>query len=422
MAKKKQPTGGISSFSQLNDFLNTIAPDGEMIEDNPIAKIDEWISTGYYILNAALSGSLFGGLPNRRSLGLAGESGTGKTFLAMSIIRQAQKLGYSIIYMDSEGAIDIDFIKKLGVDPKSFRLQPVNTIEQVNHIASKINKSYEEALANKVEPPKVMIILDSLGNLSSQKEMEDSVAGSDKRDMTKQQAVRKLFRVNGVQFAKYGIPFIVTAHTYQTMSLFSAQEVSGGGGLKYNVSIMFMLGKGKLDDKESDKKVQDKNIDAVVTGVTVYVKPIKQRFAKPIKVQIHIPFYKAPNPYIGLEKFVSWEYGGIIRGNALTEKEYNKLNDKDKAKCHEFELDGKKLYAYPKETARSLVVKHLGQIPLNELFTPKVFTDEVLKELDENIIKPTFMLPSVETLEDLAEITEEIGMEENNDQDDKENQ
>jgi hypothetical protein len=230
--------------------------------------------------------------------------------------------------------------------------------------------------------------------------MEDSVAGSDKRDMTKQQAVRKLFRVNGVQFAKYGIPFIVTAHTYQTMSLFSSQEVSGGGGLKYNVSIMFMLGKGKLDDKESDKKVQDKNIDAVVTGVTVYVKPIKQRFAKPIKVQIHIPFYKAPNPYIGLEKFVNWEYGGIIRGNALTEKEYNKLNDKDKAKCHEFELDGKKLYAYPKETARSLVVKHLGQIPLNELFTPKVFTDEVLKELDENIIKPTFMLPSVETLED----------------------
>lgn len=412
MAKKKATTAIKGGFNSLNDFLNTIAPDGELIEDNPIAKIDEWIGTGYYILNAALSGSLFGGLPNRRSLGLAGDSGTGKTFLALSIVRNAQKMGYNVLYFDSEGAIDIEFIKKLGVDTSNFRLQPVNTIEQVNFILSQITDQYNAMQKEKTEAPKLIVILDSLGNLSSEKEKADSISGADKRDMTKQQEIRKLFRVNGMQLAKFGIPFIVNAHTYQTMSLFSSQEVSGGGGLKYNVSIMFMLGKGKMDDADSDKKVKEKNIDAVTTGVTVYVKPIKQRFAKPIKVQLHIPFYKSPNPYVGLEKFVNWENGGIMRGKMLTEKEYNKLKDTDKEKIKIFELNGETKYALPKETARSLVVKHLGEIPLNELFTDKVFTEEVLKELDEKVIKPTFMLPSVETLEDLAELTEEIGLEE----------
>ena len=75
MAKKKTKQKVVASFSGINDLLNDIAPDGEMIENNPMAKIDEWISTGYYILNAALSGSIYGGLPNRRSLGLAGAEG-----------------------------------------------------------------------------------------------------------------------------------------------------------------------------------------------------------------------------------------------------------------------------------------------------------------------------------------------------------
>jgi len=100
MAKKKiSEEISSNSFSKLNDFLNKIAPDGEILDINPIAKIDEWISTGSYILNAALSGSIFGGLPNRRSLVLAGEEGTGKTFIALSICRNAQKMGYDIIIL-----------------------------------------------------------------------------------------------------------------------------------------------------------------------------------------------------------------------------------------------------------------------------------------------------------------------------------
>ena len=126
---KKPPIKGASSFSELNDFLNSIAPDGDIIDVSPIAKIDEWISTGSYILNAALSGSLFGGMPNRRSLGLAGEEGTAKTYIALSILRNAiDNHDYRAIYLDSEGSLDRDFVARLGIDTSKVRLQPVNTI------------------------------------------------------------------------------------------------------------------------------------------------------------------------------------------------------------------------------------------------------------------------------------------------------
>jgi RecA/RadA recombinase len=416
MAKSKIPSSKEpGSFSKLNDLLNKIAPDGEMLDINPIAKIDEWISTGSYILNAALSGSLFGGLPNRRSLVLAGEEGTGKTFIAMSIVRNAQKMGYTPIYFDSEGAIDIEFVQKLGVDVSNIRLQPVNTVEEFSHIAAQITNNFEDLKAKGETPPKVMVVLDSLGNLTSEKEKEDTTKGDNKRDMTKQQAIRKLFRVNGMQFAKHGIPFIINNHVYDSMSMFSPKEVSGGGGVKYNASIIFMLGKGKLKDAEGEKEATKKNVEAVRVGVTIFVSPIKQRFARPIKVQFHIPFYKPINPFVGLEPFVNWESCGIVRGKLHDKKSYEKLTPSEKKNCFEWMMKDSKLdpetlhYVEARPTATTLVCKHLGgEIPLSELFTERVFTKEVLTELDETVIKPTFMLPSIESLEDLAEITKEL--------------
>jgi len=406
MAKKTQ-----SSFSVLSDALDKVAPDGAIIDDSPLAKIDEWIGTGSYILNAALSGSLYGGVPNRRSLALAGETGTGKTYIALSICRNAQAMGYDVIYFDSEGAIDKDFVARLGVDTSRVRLQPVNTIEQFNHIAAQLVATYEQLEKEGKELPRVMVVLDSLGNLSSEKEVTDSKDGSDKRDMTKQQQIRKLFRVNGMKFAKYGIPFIINSHVYAAIGSYVPMNiVSGGGGVMFNASIIFELMKKKLEDKEAEQRNKENNIDAVRVGVTIVVKPIKQRFARPIKVELHIPFYKQPNPFVGLEKFVSWEGCGVMRGKALPEKQMLKLTEAEQKRCREFEGGGgEKMYAFPKDTARTLVCKHLkGEIALSELFTDKVFTQSVLEELDEKVIKPTFMLPSIETLEDLSEQFEEL--------------
>jgi hypothetical protein len=212
--------------------------------------------------------------------------------------------------------------------------------------------------------------------------------------------------------------------------MYTPKEISGGGGVKYNASIILILGKGKLDDAEAEKKAKEKNIDAVRVGVTIYVTPFKQRFARPIKVQLHIPFYKAPNPYVGLEKFVSWDVCGILRGKALTQKLYEKLDPKKgehQKDCLPFDgfdmvtnekgivekIPNDIKWVLPWATAKYLVCKHLGgQIPLVELFTDKVFTEEILRELDEKIIKPTFQLPDINSLDDLEELAEIIDDEE----------
>ena len=422
MAKKMSPTkhsdGKKSSFTELNDMLSKFSPDGAIIEDSLYARIDEWIPTGSYILNAALSGSLFGGMPNRRSLMFAGETGTGKTYIACSIIRNAQALGYFPIYYDSEGSIDVDFVKRLGIDTNSFRIENVNTIEEFATLAAKLNETVSELKKQGKVPPKIIVVLDSLGNLSSTKEKEDTTSGSGKRDMTKQQSIRRMFRVIGNDFAKNAIPFILNNHTYASIgSYIPGQTISGGGGAMFNASIIFTLTKSKLTDKDSEDHVKKQGIEATKIGIVVTVHPFKQRFARPIKVQIHIPFYKKPNPYVGLEKFVNWESCGIIRGKMLTSKEYGKLSAAEQKSCKQFTVnvdgtikndDGIR-YALPKDTARTLVCKHLGgEIPISELYTDKVFTQEVLKQLDDNIIKKTFMLPSIESLDDLIEISGDL--------------
>jgi intein/homing endonuclease len=143
---------------------------------------------------------------------------SGKTYLALSICRNAQAMGYSVIYYDSEGGIDIDFVKRLGVDTKKVRIENISTIEEFATLTAKLNEALYSMREKGVEPPKVMVVLDSLGNLSSSKEKEDTTSGSGKRDMTKQQAIRRTFRVVGNDFAKNAVPFIICNHVYECIS------------------------------------------------------------------------------------------------------------------------------------------------------------------------------------------------------------
>jgi len=255
MAKKKTIQLKEASFLELNDALNEISPDGDILEDSIFAKIDEFIPTGPYILNAALSGSLFGGLPNRRSLTFAGEEGSGKTFLALSIARNAQEMGYNIIYYDTEGGIDIDFVKRLGVDPKRFRIENVTTIEEFATLTARLNDTLFKMKEDGKKPPKILVVLDSLGNLSSSKEKEDTKTGSGKRDMTKQQAIRRTFRVVGSDFAKNAVPFIICNHVYACVT--GDTEVIMGDGktvkpikeIKIGEEVLSMAGPKEVLDK-----------------------------------------------------------------------------------------------------------------------------------------------------------------------------
>lgn len=415
------------SFSDLDEKLSKIAPLGSIVTKNTFSKIEEWIPTGNYILNAQITGSLFGGIPNCRSVLLAGDSGTGKTFLSLNICREAQQMGYDIIYCDSEAAVDEDIFVKFGLDPERVRYQPVGTVQEFSIFVNNLTKTLGDARKSGAEVPKVMLVLDSLGNLASTKEKEDQISGKQVRDMTKQQVIRSMFRTVTIDLAAEKIPFIITNHTYSSIGLFASKEISGGGGVIFNPSIILMLSKAKL--KEDDKDAKNAEMGATGIVVSSYVK--KNRFAKPIPVKFHISFFRGMNKYTGLEKYISWDNCGIGRGKMISEKEFQKLKPNEKAEYDisryswiETTENGEEIkhYFMPKETARTLVAKHLNrEIKPVELFTSDVITDDLLHELDDKVIKPLFMLPDITGLEELASVVDELdGVEDRIDQENAE--
>jgi RecA/RadA recombinase len=401
MAKK---TTTKSAGGSIFDIVKSFDESAEILSKSKTAVISDYIDTGSYILNACISGSLLKGVPAGRCTVLAGDPGTGKTFLAISVCRNAQKKGYTPIYLDSESAIDLDQVSKLGADPNNFIIKQVTTVSEVSTFIARTCKSILDMPEE--ERPKVIFVLDSLGNLTSDKELNDTIDGNDKRDMTRAQAVKALFRTNATALGKIQAPFIVNAHIYRTQDLFAKTVVSGGSGINFNASVTLLLSTAKLEDKQSDKIAENKVGDFVKTGVVVTAKPEKSRFTIPQKVRFQIPFFKAPNPYVGLENYITWENSGILRGKLITEKEYEKLSDLEKKCCCEMKnSEGKLCYAYPKETSKNIVVKHLGcELPAVEMFTSKVLTEEVLRNLDEKIIKPSFELPSNTGNDDIEEL------------------
>lgn len=405
------------SFEDLDKSLSKVSDLGSILTENKFSKIDEYISTGNYLLNAQLSGSLYGGIPNTRSVALSGESGVGKSFLCLNIAREAQKMGYYIIYCDSESAIDEDIARKFGLDPEKIRYQPVNTIKTLKNFCANLYDQLKEKKDKGYDVPKIMMIVDSIGNLATEKERSDALAGSDKKDMTRAGDIRSLFRIITTDLAELKIPLVFTNHSYTSVgSYVPTQIMSGGGGAIYAASMILMLSKANL--KENNKEAEKAGMTK--TGVLVTSKPSKNRFAKPIPVKFHISFYHGMNPYVGLEKYVSWETVGIGPGKLEERIDERPVLDDDgnpvikrgkpvveKTQTGEFEYI-KDDSASPKTFA----VKHLGKtIKAGQLFTSEVFTDEILKQLDEEIIKPLFELPNVTDADTLPDIFDDMGEE-----------
>lgn len=406
MAKKNTNVTTGSIF----DIINSVDNGCELIEQSAGAQINDYISTGSLILNACVTGSLFKGIPTGRVTTLAGEPGAGKSFLALSACREAQKQGYVPIYLDSEGAQDIQTVTRLGIDAKKFMIKQVNIITEVSsfiiNLCSKLETIPEK------DRDKVLIVLDSLGNLTSTKEAEDIKELTGKRDMTKQQEIKALFRVCATPLAKLHIPFIVVSHIYQTQDLFSKRVISGGSGINYNSSVTLMLSAAKLDgnDKENDKLAANSKSELTKTGVIVSATPQKSRFTIPQKVKFYIPFFKKPNQYVGLDQYMTWENSGIVRGKCYNQKEFDKLKPAEQELCLQFEYNGEMFYALPKDTSKYVVVKHLGcEVPLAELFTPKVMTEEWLRKFDDEVIRPAFELPDQSKFnDDFEEFAEDL--------------
>jgi RecA/RadA recombinase len=373
------------SFLDLDKELSKISgfETGSILSENTFSEVDEWIPTGNYLLNAQLSGTLFGGIPNTRSLGLMGDPGTGKSFVCLNVAREAQKKGYDVIYCDTEGAIDKSSAIKFGIDANKVRYQPIKTVTEFQTFVANLLDLVKKAKGNGTNP-KILLILDSLGMLSTDKELRDAIEGKNAADMgAKAKELRKLFRVITLDLTAAKIPLVCTNHVYAGGGYIPTKESSGGDGPIFAMSVISFLSKAQLKEGNSTTK----------TGIIVTSNLKKSRFTIPEPVKFHISFLNGMNPYVGLQDFVSWEACGIGRG---------KFEEIKNAKGE------KEMVFTPSESAQARwAIKHLGKtITSSQLFTPEVFTEDVLRQLDENVIKKHFVLPSMGSNDEITNALE----------------
>ena len=322
----------------LKDIVKEIDNEYASLVSDGVAAGDTsgFIDTGSYIFNALVSGSIFGGIPGNKITALAGESSTGKTYFCLGVVQHFLESNpdAGVIFFESESAISRDMIESRGIDSSRMMIVPVTTVQEFRTQAIRILDKY---LAQSDRKP-LMFVLDSLGMLSTTKEIEDSEAGKETRDMTRAQVVKSIFRVLTLKLGKANVPLIVTNHTYDVVgSYIPTKEMGGGSGLKYAASTIIYLSK----KKEKDQKE--------VIGNIIKAKSAKSRIAKEnSQVETRL-FYDER----GLDSY----YGLLELGEKY---------DMWKNVAGRYEMNGKKVYA---------------KAILSEPET--YFTAEVMQALDE---------------------------------------
>lgn len=430
MAKQKDEQsqdGAKSAKGSILSRLKKMNPDAALISESAFGEIKEWIPTGNYALNCQISGSIYKGIPSNRIIGISGPSGTGKTYLALNMAREAQKIGYHVLYFDTEFAIDENHVSKFGIDTNEFTLIPEDVIHNVKHQIIEIFEAMKDAQKAKKDPGKFIIIIDSIGNLKTAKEEADSKLGEHKRDMTRPSEIKSLFRTVTVQSGKLNVPILFVNHTYtDTTAYVPTDKIAGGSGVMYNPSVNIILSKAKL--KEETKQSKEANMSQ--SGIIVTSKLDKSRFTRPIPIKMQINFFTGMNKYIFLENYVDWETCGIQKG-ALTKKiEKRPVLDENgeqviyrgKPKFEEIETNEIEFVA--DDNSKTWAVRHLGKNirSAKDLFTKHVFTPEVLEALDKKMAG-IFLLP--EAINDdefvaLDEDLEQLGIDSVNDDGDEE--
>ena len=252
--------------------------------------VDSFVDSGSYIFNALLSGSLYGGLPKNKITAIAGESATGKTFFALGMVKQflEDNPESAVIYFESESAISKSMIEERGIDSDRIVIVPVVTVQEFRNQAINILDKYLDTPKDK-RPP-MMFCLDSLGMLSTTKEIEDTADGKETKDMTRAQITKGAFRVLTLKLGRAGVPMIVTNHTYDVIgSMFPQKEMGGGSGLKYAASSIIYLSKRK--EKEGTE----------IIGNIIHCKNAKSRLTVENRVvDVRLTYDKGLDRYYGL--------------------------------------------------------------------------------------------------------------------------
>ena len=321
----------------LKDIVKEIGDDFTTLASD-ISESEQYIDTGSLVFNGLISGSIFGGVSSNKITAIAGESSTGKTFFSLAVVKNfldSNPDAYCL-YFDTESAISKSLLEDRGIDTTRFVVINVVTIEQFR---SKALKAVDIYLKTKTEDRKpCMFVLDSLGMLSTEKEIDDALNDKQVRDMTKSQLVKGAFRMLTLKLGQANIPMIVTNHTYDVIGAYvPTKEMGGGSGLKYAASTIIYLSKKKEKDGKD------------VVGNLIKAKTAKSRLSKENKDVTVRLFYddRGLDKYYGLLDL--GEIGGLWKNVA-----------------GRYEIGGKKVYA-----------KEVYKNP------EKYFTPEVMQALDE---------------------------------------
>ena len=275
----------------LKDIIKTTGNEYAALVADGIegADVGAFYDTGSHIFNALLSGSIYGGLPANKITAIAGESATGKTFFVMGMVKSFLDANpdAGVLYFESESAITKQMVIDRGIDPTRMVIIPVTTVQEFRTQAIKVLDSY--LAKNEADRKPIMLCLDSLGMLSTTKEVEDTSDGKETRDMTRAQVLKAAFRVLTLKLGRCGVPMVVTNHTYDSMGLFATKEMGGGSGLKYAASSIIFLSKKK------DKDGTD------VVGNIVHCKNHKSRLTIENKmVDVRLSYETGLDRYYGL--------------------------------------------------------------------------------------------------------------------------
>jgi RecA/RadA recombinase len=390
MAKTKTKATKEYTFEDLNNSLSEIAPMGSTMDVSTFSEISEYISMGSRILNLCMTGSVFGGIPNNRAVELMGPSGVGKTFVMLCAAKNAQLMGYKIYWYDSENAVDKKLMEQFGIDVSQVWYEPCNTVEGFRHSVYNLTDKLVTAQRDGYKIPKVMIFLDSIGNLGTLKEHNDAESGSTKEDMTRAKRIKSLFRILMTKMAEVKVPFLYSNHTYKTTDFHAAWKGSGGSGREYGASIILMLTKAKLKDKKKENQQ---------VGIVLTAKPNKNRFAKPNIVKTHLDYTTGLNEFTGLQDYMNWgwndhgvEKGSIITAKALKKKSAGPRGKAVEFKCKEDLENGieSTMYFVPEKNATTIAVKDLGKhLTAKEFFSDIYWTHDRLVAVDA-FAKPLF--------------------------------
>ena len=325
----------------LNEIVKEIGSDYAKIASDK-TDTERYIDTGSYIFNGLVSGSILGGVSSNRITAIAGETSTGKTYFSLAVVKNFldnNPNGY-VLYFDTESAVNRELLESRRIDTKRVGHIEVVTVEEFRNKALKALDIYLDKPTEERTP--CLFVLDSLGMLSTEKEIKDALEDKNVRDMTKSQLVKGAFRMLTLKLGQANVPLIVTNHTYDVIGAYvPTKEMGGGSGLKYAASTIIYLSKGKEKDGTE------------VVGNIIKAKTVKSRLSRENRqVEIRL-FYdeRGLDRYYGLLDLA--EKHGVIKKVA-----------------NRYEIDGKKVYA-----------KEVYKNP------EKYFTPELMQALDEVSLK-----------------------------------